>query len=155
MKAKLLMSGKNEYHIICPDRSIIYNASYEHLYHFIINFNEPNLLIGYSNTFIKDSSLIDIEEFMIPDCSVVATINDCNLLIVNNPTPLLTVMFYNKSLVNNFVTVKEYAMIHNKATVTIKKYCADNKLVCIKKGHVWLIDPSCPLPPDKRKRENR
>lgn len=152
MKAKVIMSGSNEYHIVFPDRSIIYNATYEDLYHFFINFANPNLLVGYSNVFIDKSDWIDISEFMVPDCSTVAFINDYNMLVINNPAPLLSIIFSEKPLANNFVTVNEYAAMYQKAPVTIKKYCADNKLICFKKGKVWLIDPSCPLPPDGRRK---
>lgn len=150
MKSKLLLSRDYQYHIVCHDRTVIHNAPLELVSTYLLKFKEKNFFNERSKKEIDD---IDIAEINVKDSNMVAYVSDENNLVITNVLPLLFLLDnrdYN--FIMNCVTTDEFAAMHNKAPVTIKKYCQNNLLRCKKIGKVWIIDATSPLPDDKRRK---
>lgn len=81
-----------------------------------------------------------------------AYINESDELCITDANP-----FY--SLISSvgkeeYITLKEYADLHNKGVARIKLLCANNLLAgAVFKGGCWFIPINAPYPKDRRKKD--
>lgn len=111
------------------------------------------LFIGYPNTSMfsgKDgywnTTKLSMEE---APGTTVAYVNDENELCIGDANPFYKLI--SSAGNSEYITVQEYAKMHNKGEARIKVLCSEYLLSgAVKRGSRWFIPINAPYPKDKR-----
>ncbi len=120
----------------------IKTLSYIEACEFILNFDNPEYYAGDGKW---DYETISMEDF---HGETIAYVDQNDTLHVVG-SELLRMLFEKKE--SNFITVQEYAALHNKKPAIVRRCCQNGRIIgAIQKGKTWLIPANSPYPQDER-----
>lgn len=142
MKGRLIRKDKQLLYL--DNTGKIRKVDNDLLYNLLFGFKNLRLgeeFIGYWNTELPEMTIVEGE--------TLCYITDSNQLVIIEPNAFQQLFMTTEIKVDEFYSVKEYALKHNKSEARIKKMCANGLLRCKKINNVWFIEEQ-PYPIDKR-----
>ena len=138
MKLRII-KVKNKIEILCANGSII-NATPQILSSVLTNFKSSNEFKGEDNYWSSfAASMEDVKG------QTLAYIDDREVLVVVSEET-----FLNSVMQDGFVSVSEYAEMHNKSKAMIKRYCIEGRIPGAEKHSIgWMIPKTAPYPERK------
>lgn len=148
MIARLIATSNGQTQLLCADGSIC-NPTEAVLFKLLTNFEKADEIFGKDgvwNTITSEMSMVSGE-------TLAVVINERQLIILDF-TPFKTLLGYSDI---NYLSVQEYAQLHNKSIEIIKVFCRQNRIIGAQKiGKSWIIpeDAPYPVPPNEQREYN-
>lgn len=149
MKARLI-NDENGLQIL-HSNGIIKPADTADLYNLLVNFKSISVVaknengVGLSNW---NESCCDMALY--PGETLAYVTDELHLAIVEFE-PFKRLFYTGNSILDDLVTVSEYACLHKKSNEQVKVFCRDGRIPGAKKvGRDWLIPKDAPYPVDRR-----
>ena len=141
MKARLI-KRYNKIQLLCADGTIA-NATEGILKQMFIGYVGADKLHGKDGRW--DENCDNMEEYR---GTSLAWVTDDNLLVIkDNPFVSLVETVADE----DYVTIQEYAKLHNRYETRIKKLCQEGRIPgAVKKGNRWFVPKNAPYPQDAR-----
>lgn len=140
MKARLVKDRDSNLKLLCKDGSFS-NGSLPMLTNLILNFKNADDFVGQDGRW-RDS-VIDMSLY--PGKTVAIVTDDSELVIYSGDA--FRECFDSTLRTCAYVSVDEYAQMHNKSVEIVKVYCRENRIAGAHKvGRAWMIPREAPYP---------